>query len=196
MAKKARQLTLPGMKAPVRVKPAVETPTSSGKYLDKFVKRDKLRNEMVAGNRPMFMTASEIVRLGNLSDAGYRSEAPLDRPKSRKQKTAEQNVMSKKLEESKTGTTINSHTKKQYQTGWTFINNQEARVSELPSLHESIAKEGYRGSFPIQEMEYRRGPIGEVGKPEHYLNVFEGHHRLAAMRNLHPKQFLPIEWHK
>lgn len=196
MAKRARQLTFPGMKAPERVKPTVESPKSSGKYLDKFVERDKLRSEMVAGNRPMFMTASEIARLSNLGDAGYRNNAALDEPKSKQQKSREQNMLTKKLKESKTGTTSTSHVRREYQDGWAFVDGKEVRRSELPSLHESIAKEGFKGSFPLYWGQYRRGPIGEPGKTENWINVFEGHHRLAAMRNLHPKQFIPIEWHK
>lgn len=194
MAKKAKQLALPGMQAPKRVKKEVEKPTSSGKFTDKLLEKDKLRGEMVAGNRPMFMTASEIVRLSNLGDAGYRSEAPLERPKTERQKSREQNLLTKKLKESKTGTTLSSHSKREHQDGWTIEDGKEMRVSELPSLHESIAKEGFKGSFPLLWNRHKRGPIGEPGTTENYLNVFEGHHRLAAMRNLHPKQFMPIKW--
>lgn len=204
MAKKAKQLTFPGMKAPKRVKPEVEKPTSSGKYLDKFVQKDKLRSEMVAGQRPMFMTAPEILRLGNLSDAGYRNDAPLHLPKSNRQKNAEKYVMDKKLEESKTGTIRNSHIRKEFQHVWPSdgslvkSDGTSAKMpSNLPSLHESIAKEGFKGSFPLEQTyakEYSLSDQSKPGKNITYLNVFEGHHRLAAMKNLHPKQFMPIQW--
>jgi len=197
MAKKAKQLTFPGMKAPKRVKPKVEKPTSTGKYTDALAKKDKLRGEMLAGNRPMFMTAGEIVRLGNLSDAGFKNDAPLHLPKSNRQKNAEKYVMSKKLAESKTGTVRSSHTRREYQDGWTIVDGKETRISSLPSLHESIAKEGFKGSFPLEEYnakEYSLSDQSKPGKNITYLNVFEGHHRLAAMKNLHPKQFMPIKW--
>jgi hypothetical protein len=197
-AKKAKQLTFPGMKAPKPVKPVKEEVTSSGKASDKLLQKDKLRSEMVAGNRPMFMTAGEVIRLGNLSDAGYRNNAPLHMPKSNKQKNAEKYIMDKKLKESKTGTIKNSHLKADYQTGWTIHNGQEVRSSSLPSLHDSIAEEGFKGSFPLGEANAKEYKLSsnKPGKNITYVNVFEGHHRLAAMRNLHPKQFIPIEWHK
>ena len=50
-------------------------------------------------------------------------------------------------------------------------------------LHESIKTQGFKGRFNITD-------YGHEGR------LFEGHHRLAAQRNLNPKQFNSINWVK
>lgn len=197
--KEPRQLTFRGMGKMKKTKVA---PTKEPKQEEVKVKKeraprqDKLRSEMASGNRPMFMTPSEITRIANLGDAGHRNASSIAGGKSSGQKSREQNLLTKKLRESKTGTISSSHTKAEYQDGWTIHNGQEVRRSSLPSLHESIATEGFKGSFPLEETTMAIGPIGKPGKIERYLNVYEGHHRLAALRNLNKNQFVPIEYHK
>lgn len=193
----ARQLPLPGMGKikPVKTTAAKEsvdqTPTKEPKP-----KVDTLRSELVAGNRPMFMTAGELARIANLNDAGSRNATPISEEKSRYQKNRESRLLQKKLRESRTGTVENSHVRKEQQRGYYRHGDELVGVSDLPSLHESLSTEGFKGSFPLEESESMRYKLGsnEPGVRERYLNVYEGHHRLAAMRNINKNQFLPIKY--
>jgi hypothetical protein len=116
----------------------------------------------------------------------------LGHEKGHQQLRAEKRVLARKLRESKTGTLENSHTRRENQTGWHIRDGQEVRASELPSLHESLAKEGFKGSFPLLESRF---PDHHDGEKRIAINVWQGHHRLAATRNLNPQQFLPVEWY-
>jgi len=195
--KTLKQPTLPGfsnasLKGMRVSKPVSETPAEK----KKAPKKKTLKNDLVEGNRPMFMTAGEIVKHANLGDAGMRNETWIGDEKSPSQVNKEKYVMFKKLKESKTGTIRNSHTRKEYQSGWAIHNGQEVRSSELPSLHENISQEGFKGSFPILEGTASLTKLGSNKRPItlRSLNVYEGHHRLAAMRNVNPKQFMSIDW--
>lgn len=165
---------------------------------EKPAKKNTLKKELVEGNRPMFMTAGEIVKHANLADAGMYNNTWLGDDKPESQVNKEKYVMSKKLKESKTGTLNNSHTRKDYQHGWAVHNGAQVRVSELPSLHEHLSEQGFHGSFPLLETTAALSKLGSHNRPITLrgINVFEGHHRLAAMRNINPKQFMAIDWQK
>ena len=197
--KTLKQPTLPGFSnasvKSMRVsKPVSETPVAKKQP----AKKRTLGQELVEGNRPIFMTAGEVVKHANLGDAGMRNETWIGDSNPQTQVNKEKYVMSKKLKESKTGTLRNSHTRKEHQSGWAIHDGKEVRSSDLPSLHENIATEGFKGSFPLLEGTAALSKLGSHNRPItlRSLNVFEGHHRLAAMRNLNPKQFIPIDWQK
>jgi len=195
----ATQPTLPGFGnaavKKLRVKPA-QPETKVAK--EKPAKKKSLKQELVEGNRPMFMTAGEVVKNANLADAGMYNHTWLGDDKPESQVNKEKYVMEKKLKESKTGTLRNSHTRKEYQSGWAIHNGEEVRSSSLPSLHESISSTGFHGSFPLLETTAALSKLGSHNRPITLrgINVFEGHHRLAAMRNINPKQFMSIDWQK
>ena len=197
--KTLKQPTLPGfgnagVKSMRVSKPVSETPVAK----EQLAKKRTLGQELVKGNRPMFMTAGEVVKHANLGDAGMRNETWIGDSKPQTQVNKEKYVMSKKLKESKTGTLRNSHTRKEYQSGWAIHNGEQVRSSSLPSLHENISQEGFKGSFPLLEEKAALSKLGSNNRPItlRSLNVFEGHHRLAAMRNINPKQFMAIDWHQ
>jgi hypothetical protein len=189
MAKKATQPTLPGMGPVKRVRKPVDETTVEPKPKGR---KNKLGEELKAGNRPMFMTAGEIIRHSNLTDTGEWYGQHAGEPKSPEQKADEKGLMAKKLRESKTGTYFNSHLKKEYQ-----------RVSDtVPSLHEKIKEEGYDTDEPITIQEDAfpqskwndRGYLERTGPTKYTFSLYDGHHRMAAQRNLNPKQFLPVNF--
>jgi len=164
----AKQLPLTGIPAYKKVKAAPKETTKPG---------DKLEEELKAGNRPLFMTAGEIMKHANLGDAWNHLE-PLGE-KSDEQKAREATVMRQKTQEAKVGGVNNSHKP-------AFPGN--------PTLADSIREKGYEGA-PIQISDHTLFH-GTEEKPEikHSLFVKEGHHRLAAMKLLHPQQFIPVNW--
>lgn len=195
----ATQLSLPGFGTAavkkLRVKPTKPEPEVAK---EKPTKKKTLKQELVEGNRPMFMTAGEVVKHANLSDAGFWNSTWVGDDKPESQVNKEKYVMSKKLKESKTGTFRNSHLRKEYQRDWAIHNGEEVRTSSLPSLHEHISATGFHGSFPLLETTAALSKLGNNNRPVTLrgINVYEGHHRLAAMRNINPKQFMAIDWQK
>jgi hypothetical protein len=193
----AIQPSLPGFSSAsvkkLRQKPA-KPETEVAK--EKPAKKKGLKQELVEGNRPMFMTAGEVVKHANLADAGMYNQNYIGDEKPQSQVNKEKYVMARKLKESKTGTLRNSHTRKEHQSGWAIHNGEEVRSSSLPSLHENISKEGFKGSFPLLESTAALYKLGTNNRPVtlRSMNVYEGHHRLAAMRNINPKQFMAIDW--
>lgn len=181
MAKKAKQLTFPGMKAPKRVKPEVEKPAKK--------RSDKLGEELAAGQRPMFMTGGEVIKHANLMDAGSWNQTAVGERKSNPQKNKEKNVMARKLQESKTGTYKNSHTLAKYQ-------DLDADGFPMQSLHENLSEKGLQGPITLHEQEAMRYKLGsnEPGTRIRFINLGQGHHRVAAVRNINPKQFMAIKW--
>lgn len=157
----AKQLKFPGMGKVQRVKTEKPKPVKE--------RKSKLSQELQAGNRPMFMTAGEVIKHANLTDAGTATWIDAGDKKTPRQVSRERRLMEQKLKESKTGTMFDSH-RRRYE-------NQD-----IPSLYESIAKRGLEGSLTLHNS-YATA-----------LDLYQGHHRLAAMRNLHPKQFIPIEY--
>lgn len=150
---------------------------------------DKLREEMSQGNVPMFMSPNEVVRLAGLRDAPNHTYFSVDEHKESWDKSADRTLLKHKLEEAKTGTSENSHREASKQKDeWTIRDGKEMRMSELPSLYDSIKNEGFKGSFPLHHS-------NKIYGNENYVTVFQGHHRLAVMKHLNPKQFMPIDWH-
>ena len=195
--KTLKQPTLPGfsnasVKGMRTSKPVSETPVKK----EQPAKKRTFEQELIEGNRPIFMTSSEVTKHANLNDAGYRNETAVGDKKSKKQANQEKYVMARKLKESKTGTVRTSHTPREQQSGWTVHNGEEVRTSSLPSLHEEISKKGFKGSFPLLEAHAKVGMLGHSGNNKNFINVWEGHHRLATMRNINPKQFMAIDWHQ
>jgi hypothetical protein len=192
-----KQPTLPGLSNAsvkgMRVSPPVSETLAERK---KPENKKTLKQELVEGNRPMFMTASEIIKHANLHDAGMRNNTWLGDEKPESQVNKEKYVMAKKLKESKTGTFKNSHTRREYQSGSATYEGKGVPKSELPSLHEHLSEKGFQGSFPLLESTAALTKLGRNERPITLrgLNVFEGHHRLAAMRNINPKQFMAINW--
>ena len=180
----AKQPTLPGMGNIKReVAPQPEEPVEKPARERKRSSSQKLGDELTQGNLPMFMNSKEITKHLDLGDAGGVS-TPLGGDKHPTRKYRERKMMQRKLIESRTGTSENSHVKKEYQRSYTdFFSGNRVHTSELPSLHESLSKDGYKGE-PL--------PVSRVGRSKGTL--INGHHRVAAMRNINPKQFLPIEW--
>ena len=154
---------------------------------------NKLHEELSAGNRPMFMTAGEIVKHANLSDADAYNATWLPDKKSKVQVADEKYVMAQKLRESKTGTASNSHILKRYQGAYDRFGSW--RPSQQESLHESISRQGLRLPIDLIENEAAFSKIGSNTSTRRYsINLGEGHHRVAAMRNINPKQFIAINW--
>jgi hypothetical protein len=177
----AKQPTLPGLGKVTRVQPPKpEGPVEKPVRAKAPTAKEKLRAELTAGNIPMFMTAKEITTHLDLGDAGG-AITPRGEEKSSQRKRRESNMMQRKLQESRTGTSYNAHVKKEYQ-GQTFHDGKWMDATESPSLHESLSELGYKGS-PLPVVAYRNNGI-----------LVNGHHRVAAMRNINPKQFLPVSF--
>ena len=187
---KSKQLMFPGMdKIKREKKPKPEV--AEVKY--RKPRTDKLHEELSAGNRPMFMTAGEITKHANLMDAGTWNRTWLPDKKDSEQLSAEKYVMAKKLKESKTGTASNSHLLKRYQGAYDRFGSW--RPSQEESLHESIARQGLTSPIDLWEHEAAFSNIGSPKSTRRYsINLHEGHHRVAAMRNINPKQFIAINW--
>jgi hypothetical protein len=188
MAKRARQMALPGMES---LRPAKEAPRKAPK-----ARRDVLAEELTAGNRPMFMTGGEIIKHANLGDAGMWMNTPAGKKKPPYQKQKESGVMLTKLKESKTGTYWNSHVHRSVQYKRDAEGRStDVRVTDEPTLHESLSTEGLKSPINLWENRVSYGRIGEhQRKMEDFISLDEGHHRVAAMRNINPKQFLSINW--
>ena len=186
---KSKQLMLPGMDKIKREK----KPKPEKTYKKRKPRYDKLGGELVAGNRPMFMTAGEIVKHANLSDAGMYNRTWIPERKDSYQLSKEKYVMAEKLKESKTGTASNSHTPKRYQGAYDRFGSW--RPSQEESLHESIARKGLTSPIDLIENEASFSTLGSNKYTlRHSINLGEGHHRVAAMRNINPKQFIAINW--
>ena len=127
-----------------------------------MAKKDNLGKELAEGNRPMFMTAGEIVKHINLNDSSQRYGVNFGEDKSPDLKSRDKTTMRRKLRQSRSSADSNVHG---------------------AGLHESIKTQGFKGRFNIIDH-------GHEGR------LFEGHHRLAAQRNLNPKQFNSINWVK
>jgi len=127
-----------------------------------MAKKDNLGKELAEGNRPMFMTAGEIVKHINLNDSSQRYGVNFDEDKSPDLKSRDKTTMRRKLRQSRSSADSNAHG---------------------AGLYESIKTQGFKGRFNIIDH-------GHEGR------LFEGHHRLAAQRNLNPKQFNSINWVK
>jgi hypothetical protein len=169
------QPTLPGMGKVERVSAPKEKVSKPKKGLGEEIRQ---------GNLPMFMTAPEIIKHYDLNDAGG-SSSKTSEGKTTERRAKEKKLMARKLRESKTGAENDSHSPKD-------PNNS------TPTLHESIAKKGYvPDADPEENITISAGDY--YGTPGNMSNaklpkVLDGHHRLAALRNLHPKQFLPIDY--
>jgi len=127
-----------------------------------MAKKDNLGKELAEGNRPMFMTAGEIVKHINLNDSSQRYGVNFGEDKSPDLKSRDKTTMRRKLRQSRSSADSNAHG---------------------AGLYESIKTQGFKGRFNIIDH-------GHEGR------LFEGHHRLAAQRNLNPKQFNSINWVK
>ncbi len=127
-----------------------------------MAKKDNLGKELAEGNRPMFMTAGEIVKHVSLNDSNTRVGVTFGEEKSPDLKNRDSNTLRKKLRQSKSSADSNAHG---------------------AGLYESIKNQGFKGRFNITD-------YGHEGR------LFEGHHRLAAQRNINPKQFNSINWVK
>jgi hypothetical protein len=127
-----------------------------------MAKKDNLGKELAEGNRPMFMTAGEIVKHISLNDSSQRHSTVFGEDKEAWLKDRDQNILRKKLRQSRSSPDSDTHG---------------------AGLHESIKTQGFKGRFNIVD-------YGHEGR------LFEGHHRLAAQRNLNPKQFNSINWVK
>lgn len=125
-----------------------------------MAKKNNLGKELAEGNRPMFMTAGEIVKHINLNDSSTRVGVAFGEEKSPDLKSRDSNTLRRKLRQSRSSADSNAHG---------------------AGLHESIKTQGFKGRFNIVD-------YGHEGR------MFEGHHRLAAQRNLNPKQFNSINW--
>lgn len=186
---KSKQLMLPGMGDIKREK----KPKPKPEVTYRKPRKDKLHEELSAGNRPMFMTAGEIVKHANLTDAGMRNNTWLPDKKDSYQLSSEKNMMAKKLTEAKTGTARNSHTPKRYQGEYDRFGAW--KPSQEESLHESIARQGLTSPIDLIENEASFSRLGSNKyETRHSINLYEGHHRVAAMRNINPKQFIAINW--
>ena len=186
---KSKQLMFPGMDKIKREKKPKPEVIDKGRK----PRTDKLHEELSAGNRPMFMTAGEIIKHANLMDAGMRNNTWLPDKKDPEQLSSEKYVMAKKLTESKTGTARNSHTPKRYQGEYDRYGSW--RPSQEESLHESILRQGLTSPIDLWENEAAFSNIGSHKSTRRYsINLHEGHHRVAAMRNINPKQFIAINW--
>ena len=182
--KKSTQPTLPGMKKMERsFVPKSDEPKA---------KKSKtgLGEELRQGNLPMFMTAGEQIKHFDLGDAGM-ARTMTQNGKSDYRKRREKGLMARKLRESKTGSMYNS---------W-----EKAARPGVISLHDSIAEHGFdqsQGSVHVTAgrpatLTGWRDPAKKYPKDLSTSNdtlpeVINGHHRLAAMRNLHPKQFMSV----
>lgn len=127
-----------------------------------MAKKDNLGKELAEGNRPMFMTAGEIVKHINLNDSSQRYSVNFGEEKSPDLKSRDKTTMRRKLRQSRSSADSALHG---------------------AGLHKSIKTQGFKGRFNIID-------YGHEGR------LFEGHHRLAAQRNLNPKQFNSINWVK
>ena len=166
------QPTLPGMDKVERVRAPKEKTTKP---------KTGLGEEIRQGNIPMIMTAPELIKHYDLGDA-LMDDTETSEGKTPRRRSREKNMMSRKLRESKTGPEDYSHNPR--------------KDTSTPSLYESIAEKGVTDPIHV-----------DLGLPAHPWSnsqwsmrndklpvVRDGHHRLAAMRNLHPKQFIPIEY--
>jgi len=127
-----------------------------------MAKKDNLGKELAEGNRPMFMTAGEIVKHVSLNDSNTRVGVTFGEEKSPDLKSRDNATLRKKLRQSRSSADSNAHG---------------------AGLHQSIKTQGFKGRFNITDY-------------GHEARLFEGHHRLAAQRNLNPKQFNSINWVK
>jgi hypothetical protein len=176
-----KQPTLPGLGKVTRVQPSKpEGPVEKPVRAKSPTAKQKLHSELTAGNVPMFMTAQEITTHLDLGDAGGHT-TPRGEAKSLQRKRKESNMMQRKLRESRSGTSFNAHVKKEYQ-GHVLHDGKWMDATESPSLHESLSEKGYEGS-PLPVVAYRNNGT-----------LINGHHRVAAMRNINPKQFLPVKF--
>ena len=146
-----------------------------------------LGEEIRQGNLPMIMTAPEVIKHYDLGDVPYHPATLTSEGKTNARRAKEKKLMARKLRESKTGPTDNSHYPKHPD-------------DTSDTMHEGIARLGYVHN----EYDPKENIIVSAGnffsaKPNNMSNEFlprvlNGHHRLAALRNLHPKQFIPIEY--
>lgn len=122
-------------------------------------KKSNLGKELAEGNRPMFMSANEIVEHIALNDSSDRT-VNYGEEKSTNLKSRDKTVLRTKLNESKRNAISGVHG---------------------AGLYKSIKDKGFEGRFNIVD-------YGHEGR------IFEGHHRLAAQKNLNPQQFNAINW--
>jgi len=169
------QPTLPGMGKVERVSAPKEKVSKP---------KTGLGEEIRQGNLPMVMTAPEIIKHYDLGDAPY-PPSKTSEGKTTERRAEEKKLMARKLRESKTGAEYNSHYPKD-------------PSNSTPTLHESIANKGYvPDANPRENIRISAGDFyGMTGNMSNAQlpRVMDGHHRLAALRNLHPKQFLPINY--
>jgi uncharacterized protein YdhG (YjbR/CyaY superfamily) len=173
------QPTLPGMGSVKRVKPAKpETPVEAPAQVKK---KTGLGEEIKQGYLPMFMTPGEMINHFTLADAAAGPSKTAE-GKSDLVKQKEKSMMARKLRESKTGSVYNSHRR---------------ALPGVPTLHQSIAENGFDHTTSFIKVNSQGARVPRYGGPldNTFLpEVVDGHHRLAALRNLNPNQFIPVRY--
>lgn len=95
---------------------------------------DKLRKELAEGNRPMFMTAGEIVKNINLNDSGPRTgNTRFGEDKPEYLKSLDRTTLRRKLRQSRSSAGSDAHG---------------------AGLYESIKTQGFKGGFNITDYGY------------------------------------------
>lgn len=150
----------------------------------------EFEQKLSQGNLPLFMTPTDIVKHVNLVDSGYERTGLGN--KDLEQRLAEEDTLNYKLQEAKKPHTVyNAHGE---HTAGDIVLDQDSTSNNIvyrdieentPSLYESLVSEGMKTPLSI-DIDHRFGP--------RRMNLVNGHHRLAALRNLNPDQFLNINW--
>jgi hypothetical protein len=125
-----------------------------------------LTSELRQGNRPMFMTGPEI---RENYDPNYWDKTGSE---------SNDDLWQRKLYEAKRGSESNTNdvVESIVKQGW----------ERVPTLEESVRKEGVRTPIFLQEFSKTRT---DDSKPE----VRNGHHRVAIASEINPKMLLPVE---
>lgn len=93
-----------------------------------MAKKDNLGKELAEGNRPMFMTAGEIVKHINLNDSSQRHSTVFGEDKEAWLKDRDKTTLRRKLRQSRSSPDSKLHG---------------------AGLHESIKNKGFKGRFTI-----------------------------------------------
>lgn len=128
-----------------------------------------LGKALAAGYQPMFMTGEEITKHANLLDAASWNKTAAGSKKSTKQKNVEKATMARKLKRSIEDTP-----------------HMDYKKGELRSLSDLIKEKGFEGHITLYNDKTDEG--------NRTVNLGQGHHRVATMSHLNPKQFIPINW--
>jgi hypothetical protein len=125
-----------------------------------------LTSELRKGNRPMFMTGPEIKEN---YDPNYWDKATFE---------SNDDLWARKLQEAKRGSSrdTNEVVETIVKNGW----------DPVPTLEESVRKEGVRSPIFLQEFSKTRT---DDSKPE----VRNGHHRVAIASEINPNMLLPVD---